>query len=177
MPLDYLQQIGVSLGARARNVPHVGVLGDDFQQDPLTLAANHYRWMRLLQRLGTAARVGPVVVTSVQGHFFLLEHPLDDLQRLVERLQPPGNCFEVDTETAMLELEPSRAETQVEAPVADVVECRRHFRRDAWIAVSVAIDHRADARAFGLLAERGERGPSFEAWAGRVGNANWLKEI
>jgi hypothetical protein len=77
----------------------------------------------------------------------------------------------------LLELEPACAETQVQTPVADVVERRRHLRRDAWVAVRVAIDHRADARAFGLLAERGKRGPSFEARAGRVGNEDWIEVI
>ena len=107
------------------------MLRDDLQQDFLALAADHYRWMRFLQRLRIADRVGHIVVTSVQSCFFLLEHPLDDLQRFVERLQPSGNRLEVDSETLMLELEPSRAETEVETAVADLIERRRHLRRDA----------------------------------------------
>src|ERR1700722_15862783 len=116
-------------------------------------------------------------MAPVQRHFFLLKHPLDNLQGFVERLQASRNRFEVDSETTMFELEPSCAETEVETAIADVIERRRHLGRDARVAISVAVHHRANSRAFRLLAECGERGPSFHARAGGVGNEDWIEVI
>src|SRR5439155_1108123 len=159
---DHLDQRPHLVGARAR-VPHVGVLGDDAEEHLLPRAADHDGRVRLLHRLGEADGVGHRVVPAVERGARLGQHATDDLEGLLEGLQPAGDGLEVDAEVTVLALEPSGAEAQVEAAPAHVVQGRRHLGGDARMAVGVAAHHGADARPPGGLRERGDRRPALEA--------------
>src|ERR1700722_1680449 len=114
---------------------------------------------------------------AVERGLLLGEHPLDNLARLVERAQPPAQGFEIDAETSMLQLVPSGAEAKVETSAAYVIERRGHLRGQAWIAIGVAVDHRAQPRAFSVLAERAEQRPVFHARTGGIGRENRIEVI
>jgi len=50
-----------------------------------------------------------------------------------------------------------------------VIDSRTEFREQPRVAVEVAGDHQADARALRRLGHGGEHGPAFEDWRHRVG--------
>src|SRR5271167_4438810 len=77
----------------------------------------------------------------------------------------------------MFQLEPSGAEPQVEPATAHLIERRGHLRREARVAVGVAVDQRADTRTLGVLAERTQKRPAFHARAGRVGHEDRIEMI
>src|ERR1700674_5044566 len=58
-----------------------------------------------------------------------------------------------------------------------MVERRSHLGGEARIAVAVPGHQRTDSGAAGLLAQRGQQRPSFEARTGRVGNEDWIKVV
>src|SRR5579885_1446626 len=133
--------------------------------------------MRLLERFGTAYRVGDLVMLAVQRELILREHAFDDLTGFVQRAQPPWYGFELDAEAVVLQLVPSGADPKHETPAAQMVQGRRHLRRDAWVAVSVAVDQCADSGAAGLLAQRAQHGPSLQARPGGVGAHDRIEMI
>ncbi len=125
--------------------------------------------MWLLQRPRTADRVAYVVVPAPQAELVAGKHPLDDLTGLVQRPQTPSDGLEINPEAGVLQFIPSGADSQHQAPGAQMVDGGGHLCRDAWVAIGVAVDQRPDPGAAGLLAERGQRGPSLQARTGRVG--------
>src|SRR5580658_147474 len=70
----------------------------------------------------------------------------------------------------MFELEPSGADSEIEPAAGHQVERRCHIRRDARVAVGVAVDQRADPRAPGVLAESSKGSPSLETRPARIRN-------
>ena len=58
-----------------------------------------------------------------------------------------------------------------------MVERRSHLGGEARIAVAVPVHQRTDSGAAGLLAQRGQQGPAFQAGTGRVGNEDRIKVI
>src|SRR5208282_4307334 len=147
------------------------------EQRLLALAADHDWWMRLRQRLRIADRVDDFVMAAVETGLLLREHALDDLERFIQRLQAARNRFEIDPEAPMLQLKPSRADSEIEPPARDVVERRRHLRGDTRVAIGVAIDERSQARSLGVLAEGGKQRPPFHAGAGRVRNKDRIEMV
>src|ERR1019366_10244913 len=95
----------------------------------------------------------------------------------VERAQPTADGFEIDAEAPMLELIPPRAQPEVQSSATRMIERGGHLRSEAWIAIGVAVDHRADARAFGVLAERAEQRPVLHAPAGGIGREDRIEMI
>ena len=88
-----------------------------------------------------------------------------------------GDSFEIEAEAIVLELEPSGAESQVEAAAANLIERRRHLRGQTGITIGVAIDQRTDARAVGVLAECAEQRPALHARSGRVGHEDGIEMV
>src|SRR5208282_4088477 len=104
-------------GVGIAHVPHVGILRDDFEQNSLAVPADHQLNI-FLNRFRIADRIDDVVMLAFQRRFFLAEHPLDDLARLVERFEALRDSFEIEAEAFVLELEPSGAQPEVEATAA-----------------------------------------------------------
>src|ERR1700689_1089394 len=114
---------------------------------------------------------------ALQRRFVLCEHPLDDLARLVERLEPLRDSFEIEAEAIVLELEPSGAQPEGETAAADLVERRSHLRGQGWVAIGVAIDQRADACALGVLAQRAEQRPALHTRTGWIGHEDGIEVV
>src|SRR5687767_701518 len=93
---------------------------------------------------------------------------LEDLQGLFE---PSHAMVEGQPERLILWLVPSRADTQDQAPLAHLVNSRRHFRQDGWMAEGIARDQRAEFHAVCRFCQRGQHGPAFPNSTG------WLTRI
>ncbi len=131
VPLDNVAQAFHLGGIRMHRIPHIGMLRDDLEQGFFSASADHQRDARFLEGLGITDRVDHVVMLALDGGSILGEHGLDDLARLVERLETPADGFEVDPEAPMLQLIPPGAEAEIEPAAAYVVERGCHLRRQA----------------------------------------------
>ena len=76
----------------------------------------------------------------------------DDLQRLLELLEPVGERLELEAERVVLELEPAGADAELRAPAGHDVERGDDLREQRRVAVRVAGDERAEADVLGLAA-------------------------
>src|SRR5262249_55483088 len=111
---------------------------------------------------------GHRVVPTAEGRLLLREQALQDLQRLLERLETPRDGHEVEAEGLVLELEPARPDAEVQAAAAHLVDGRRHLSEDARVPVGVARDEVTDARSHRRLRERREERPPFQTGALRI---------
>src|SRR5438128_56410 len=91
-----------------------------------TMRRSTFFRVRPLDGLGEADGVGHRVVPAVECGARLGQHAPDDLEGLLEGLQPAGHGLEVDAEVAVLALERARTQAQVETAAAHVVHGRRH---------------------------------------------------
>jgi hypothetical protein len=161
VPIDHVAE-ALHLGRGREGVPHVGVLRDDSEQHLLAGAADHDRRVGLLHGLRETEGIGDVVMPAMHRRLLLRQHPADDLQRLLERLEPSRHRLEVDAVGAVFELEPAGADAEVEAAAADVIEGARRLRGDRRMPVRVPEHEMSDAGALRRLCERGERRETFE---------------
>jgi hypothetical protein len=122
---------------------------------------------RLLHRLGSEGCVLERVELPGKRRMIVLPELGHYLQRLVEAVGPFLVGIKWDAVGAMLELEPTGTDSEVQAPVAHVIDGGRHLRQHRRVAVGVAGHQRADAELRRLRGERAEQRPTFEA--GTVG--------
>src|SRR5271155_2486556 len=114
---------------------------------------------------------------ALDSGFVLSEHSLDYLARLIERPETPAESFEVDPKALMLQLIPSGSYAEIEPAAAYMVERGGHLRRQARIAIGIAVDERADAGALRMLAECAQQRPVLHAGTGRVGREDRVEMI
>ncbi len=76
--------------------------------------------------------------------------------------------IEGQSERLILWLVPSRADTQDQAPVAHLVQGRRHLRQDRRMAEGIAHHQRADLHTPGRFGQRRQHGPAFPDSPGRL---------
>ena len=74
-----------------------------------------------------------------------LPHPVGDLERLLEHLEPLAQRREGEAESAALALVPGGADPEPGAAAGQDVERRRRLDPQAWGAVVDAADHQAEA--------------------------------
>lgn len=86
-----------------------------------------------------------------------MQHRHDDLQRLLELLEPLGEGVEVESQLPVLELEPSGADAQDGPPRADDVQGRDHLGEQGRIAIGVAGHQRRQLHPLGGRGQRPER--------------------
>ena len=126
------------------------------------------RRVRLLDRLRLAAGVVQLVVLPVEGRRSLVSRPDDDLERLVEAVEPLLQRGQVDAVGVALLLVPAGADPELEPAVRDDVERGGHVRQHRRVAVGVAGHEHADPQPLRGLGQRRRGDPALEARAGRV---------
>src|SRR5262249_17317642 len=117
----HLVLLSDALDAAAR-VPRVGVLRDGVERLPLARAADQDR-----QALLEGRRIVPDALRAVEAatgaRLLLVEHPMHQLDRLVEPVEPLARALaERDPEGRVLGLEPRAADAEVGAAARNVVE-------------------------------------------------------
>src|SRR5215510_16618181 len=90
---------------------------------------------------------------------------LEDLQGLFE---PSHTMVEGQPKRLILRLVPSRADAQDQAPMAHLIDGRRHFRQDGWMAEGVACNQRAEFHVLGRFCQRCQHRPAFPNSTGRL---------
>ena len=113
-----------------------------------------------------------VVVAAGGSRPLPVEHAADDGQRLGQPAQPLRRPVAVfDAEGRVLRLEPGRADAEVGAPAADVVQRGDHLGHQRRVAERVGADHQPDAGALRLRRHRRPwpRTPRASARCGRPG--------
>ena len=133
----------------------VEVLGGQRNCLLLAAAADHQRDVVPEARVGH--RVLRAVVLAVHGRPLALDHREDDLQRLVELVEPVGERAELVAELIVLELEPAGADAQDRAARADHVERGDRLGQQRRVAVGVAGDQGAELDALGGGGQRAQR--------------------
>ena len=122
----------------------------------------------LLHRLGLTPRVVQLVVLPLEGRHGVGEQARDDLERLVEAVEPLLERGEVDAVGVALLLVPPRAETELEPTAGDDVERGGHVRQHRRVAVGVAGHQHADADPVRRLGQRRRGDPALQAGPGGV---------
>lgn len=154
------RQLARDLIRRADEVGVVGVLRRHSQRLTLARPADHQR--DVAQGGGGVDRVVDGVPLAVQAGALAAEHRGDDLQRLLEPLEPVGERAELEAERLVLELVPARADAELRAADRDDVEGGDDLRKQGRIAVGVAGDQRGQPHPRGPLAQRREHRVALE---------------
>ena len=89
-------------------------------------------------------RVVHLVVLAVERRPLVAQHREDDLQRLLELLEPVGERAELEAERVVLELEPAGADAELRPPAGHDVERGDDLGQQRRVAVRVAGDERAE---------------------------------
>ena len=95
----------------------------------------------------------------------LTQQWLEDLQCFFE---PVDSMIEGQPERLILQLVPSRADTQDQTSVAYLINRRRHFRQDRRIAEGIASHQRTDLHALCRFGQCRQHGPAFPDSPGRL---------
>jgi hypothetical protein len=141
---------------RAPDVPHVGVAGDRPQRLLLAAATDQDR-QPLLDGRRIVAQVAHRVVLAARGGRTPVEHGADDLDRLVEPVEPlPEPRPEVDPVRGVLGLEPGATDAEDRPAAAQVVEGGGELGRERRVAERVGADHQPELRAGRRGGEPGE---------------------
>ena len=138
----------------------VRVLGDHAECLLLARAADHDRDLR--QRGRRVDRVAHLVVLAVEAHLLVAQHRYDDLQRLLELLEPVGEGAELVAEGVVLEFEPARSDAERRPATRDVVERRDGLREQRRVTVGVAGHQRREPDLLGVLGQRGQHRVALE---------------
>src|SRR5262245_7001567 len=108
--------------------------------DPVALAADPDGRMRALHRSRVAHGAVDDVVPALKRRTRLGPHSADDLDAFRELVDALSDARERNAVGAVFLLEPSRAEAEIESPVADDVERGGHLGEDGGRSVRVAED-------------------------------------
>src|SRR5439155_26839435 len=114
---------------------------------------------------------------SVEGHALAVEEPAEHGGRLLEEVEPLADRRERDAEGAALDLVPPRADAELAAAAADVVDRHRRFGEHADRPVADAEHETADAHAARLGGERGHRRDALERGLRRVGEVRHRVDV
>ena len=148
------------VGGCAQQVRFVGVLRDHPQRLALAAAADHHGDLR--QRRRHIESVGDPIAVTVEAGCLAGEHAEDDLQRLLEALEPIGERPELIPERIMFQLIPSRTDAELGPTTRHHVEGRDRLREQRRVAVGVAGDERRQTDLRGVLGECREQGVALD---------------
>src|SRR6185437_12208830 len=163
----------LQLGRRAERVPGIGILRHD-PQHVATVRAEGEGRAGTLHRSGPKRRLAQVIVASGVAGKILPQQQVDQLDRLAEAPDQLGRLRKVDPERPMLRYVPPRADAELQAATADVIDRRRLFREQRGMAEGVAADQHADANSRGHRRQRAEQRPALEVRPVRM---TWLDEV
>src|SRR5215472_16697644 len=155
--------------ATADKVPVLREPRGGAQRAPFPAAADAHRRVRLLPRLWLTARAGELVVPAGEVRGLPRQQAHDDLTRFLEPVAALGWGAQLDAVGPGFLLVPSGADAQFEPAAGNDVEGRGHVGQDRWMTVVNAGDQRPQPEPLRRLRERGERHPSLQARARRVG--------
>ncbi len=119
------------------------------ERDGLLLAAAADHQRNVVAEAGIGHRLLGAVVRAGERRALALDHRHDDLERLVELVEPVGERAELVSELVVLELEPARSETQDGAALAHHVERGDRLGQQRGIAIGVAGDQGAQLDVLG----------------------------
>ena len=165
-PLAVIAQHAVELhpgGRRVgeRHVPLVGPAGDGTQRALRPLAADH-EWELLLDRLRFAPGIGDGEVVAGEVGDRVVEERADDLDALVEAIEPLGERAELDAVGVRLHHVPAGTHAELEPTTRDDVERGGHVRRHGWMPVVHPVHHRPEAETLRGLRQSGQHRPALE---------------
>ncbi len=160
---------------RSGQVGLVGVLGHEPQGLLLAAAPDHHRDATDRRRLVDG--VLDLVAGAVEARALVAEHRQDDLQRLLQLLEPVGEGAELEAERVVLELEPPGADAELGPTVRDDVERGDDLGQQRRVAVRVAGDEGAQAHVRGLPGQGAERRVALEHEGVGVAQHRQLVEV
>src|SRR2546430_4763349 len=100
------------------------------------------------------------------GRLISGEQSGDDLERVVQQVEPVACRWERDPELVVLLVEPGGAQSQLQAPVGSVVDRERLRGEHRRVPVRHAGDEQAEANPGGDARQRGEGRHALEGLAG-----------
>ena len=109
------------------------------------------------------ARIVELVVPTPEGRPLLAHQQADDLDGLLEPVDPLRSRRQVDAVAAVLVLVPPGADPEDQSPAADVVDGDRLLEQDRGMPERVARHEHAQADARRLRRDRREQGPCLVA--------------
>ena len=121
--------------------------------------------MRRLDRLGLAGRLLQLVVAALERGPGLRPEGFDDLERFVEASVAFGQSRERNPVGAELTLRPGRPEREIKPAHGHLIELRRRFGQDSWIAIEDPVDEHTDPGAAREERHRPHRGQGLESRA------------
>ena len=149
----------------AEQVRGVGVLGDEAERLLLAAAADHDRDARPGDRLGDVEETGRVELPAVElllRAAFALPHPVGDLERVLEHLEPLGRARPGEPEALRFGLVPGGADAEPGPAAGQDVERRRGLDPQPGVAVVDAADHQPEPGALAVGGHEAERRPALE---------------
>jgi hypothetical protein len=103
----------------------------------------------VVAEVGFGHRLDGAVVLAGEGWPVALQHRQDDLQGLVELVEPLGEGAELEAERVVFEFEPARPDPEDRAALAHHVEGGDGLRQDRRVAVAVAGDQSPELHVLG----------------------------
>ena len=104
----------------------VGNLACQFQRQSTT-ATQHYRWPRLLNRLGQPVEIPDRVVRAAEVQRLLAEQPVDHGHRLLEPRKPHRSGIEGKAGRCVVGFHPAGAEPDLDTSAAEHVQRRERL--------------------------------------------------
>ena len=148
------------LVGRADEVGLVGVLRHQAEGLALPTTSDHHRDLRQGSRRVNG--VGHVIPAALHGRSLPGQHPLDDLQRLLQPLEAVGESAELEAEAVVLELEPAGTDAELGTPAGDMVEGGELLGQQSRVPVGVAGDQGRQAHTVGVLGQRRQQRVALE---------------
>src|SRR5215472_735116 len=132
----------------SQHVAGIAILGDQFECHLLAASTNQDRNMRLLHALGLVDRAVYPVVFALEMGLWLLPHGMNDLERFTQHAQALRRTGKGIAIGPIFMLIPARANTKVQAAMAEDIEGTGHFGEQGRISIAIAGHNRAYAHAF-----------------------------
>src|SRR5436190_377962 len=171
---------GVALREELRGeegyVPAVGMARHQPEETLLPLPADPQaqpglHWPRLAERVLEAE------LPARERDALAVEEGAQGLRRLLQQVEPLLDRRERDAEGTRLDLVPSRADAELAAPAAQVVDGDRRLREQTDRPVADAEDETTDPHPLGLRGERGHGRHPLEGRLRRVGEVRHRVEV
>src|SRR5437773_2850065 len=157
-------------------VPAVGMARHEPEEPLLPLPADPETQPRP-HRPRLAERVLEAELPTRERDALAVEEGAQDLRRLLQLVEPLLDRRERNAEGARLDLVPSRADAELAAPAAQVIDGDRGLREQTDGPVAHAEDQAADPHPLRLRSERGHGRHALEGRLRRVGEVRHRVEV
>ena len=157
-------------GVETRHQPDDVGLARGQLQHSRPASADRQRWPWLLDCLHADRCPVELVMLAAMGDRFASQEPLDQRDRLLEPIDPPGRRVVGHPELAVVTRHPAGPESHLEAPAGQKVERGGFAGQDQRVAVVVGEDERTHAQASRRRGRCRKRGNWRELTAQVVGH-------